>query len=536
ISDVEKEIVVVFNELLKELHLKLRSFLGQFKANLQTVAYLDSLYAKAIYMDKYQAIVAIYRSDEQIIDLKRAGHPLIDPTKCVYNNYHLNKDKNIIIVSGPNTGGKSITLKLISLDVLLTYSGMPIIALEATIGHFDHVLIDIGDNQSVLNNLSTFSAHLTNIKTILDYADNKSLIVIDELGNGTDPTIAYAFAKAILERLRYLKANVIVSTHYSEIKNYAYEYDNIMISSVQFDLDNLQPTYKYLENVVGNSFALEIASKYGIDQNILNQAKQYIDDNKPLSQILIDELEKEKQRQAVLNMEVEQLQSSLEAKQKEYDHLVNNFNQEKQRLLNKYQEQMENELRVKIEEAHQLIEDFKKLDKPLLHQSIEVYNKVQQLNDNKDMEEDSDTNYQIGDYIQILATAQYGTITAIKKNDIIVDASGVTMKVKRNNIRKALKPQPKKVSVVSKKIWSKPKMEINVIGLNVEEGLMEVDKFIDSAIVNNCPSVNIIHGVGSGILRKAIINHLKNRKYINTVESATLSNGGAGVSVVTFKR
>ena len=522
---LENDKAIEIEHILRELSYYVSKNSENYILNFDSLLKLDVIFAKAEYGFYNEGTVAYLTNDEKLY-LKDICHPLIAKKDVISNTYSLKKPYSGIVISGTNTGGKTVGLKLIGLSVLMSYLGIPLLASNAEIPFYNNIYIDIDDNQSISNALSTFSAHISNINMILKEADENSLILIDELISGTDPKEAQAISLSILKKLLDIKAKFIVTTHYDDIKEFAYKDGRILLSSVGFDMDCLCPTYKYIENSIGVSNAIDIASRYFDDQSIIKDAKEYLNLNKSKEEELLERLAKEiadnEKLKNDLNFELSKNKSlNNELKQK-----YTEFENEKNKLKEKY-----------IKELNDYIEEIKikaldKLD------SLNVKNEknviLKEIDEFKEAEKTKkDVSYSIGDRVRIASSSGIGEIISLDKDNVSVNVNGMIIKTKLNNLEKLEKIKKKEYK--PKQRMNRVKGELNLVGERVEDGLVILDNYLDSAYGSGLSQVKIIHGFGTGQLRKAIREHLKKNKTVLEFGNGDSFDGGSNVTIVKFK-
>ena len=520
-NDKQEEV----NRLLKELTYYVSLYSQFYIANFDSIMMLDVIFAKGEYGYNKGGIVSKINSDNYLF-LKNIAHPLIASNLVVSNTYELNNEYQGIVISGTNTGGKTVGLKLIGLSVLMSYLGIPLIAEEAQIPLYDNIYIDIDDNQSINNALSTFSAHISNINKILNNATEDSLILIDELISGTDPKEAQAISLAILEKILELKSKFVITTHYDEIKQFSFNNERILLSSVGFDLDELKPTYKYIENSIGMSNAIDIADRYFDSKEIIDNARKFLNINKSKEDELLEKLSIEiKENESLkekLNNELlinKNLNLELNQRLKEIDDNKNNIYIEYKKQLNNYLINIKKEINDKVE----ALNDEKKASK--------LFSRIEQLKEVEDIKEEITLN--VGDNVRLESGNQIGKILDINGEYANVSINGLNIKTNLNKlikvnqqVKKEYKPRQRMESV---------SMELNLVGKRVEEALVILDDYLDHAYGYNLKTVKIIHGFGTGQLRKAIREHLKTNKIVKEFENGDIYDGGSNVTIVKFK-
>ena len=519
-EDKEDEI----ERLLRNLTYYIADNSESYINNYDSLLKLNVVYAKANYGFHNLGILGSISNDQ--LYLKDVCHPLIDRKEVVSNTYTLKKPYKGIVISGTNTGGKTVGLKVIGLSVLMTYLGIPVIAEDVQIPLYNNIYVDIDDNQSISNSLSTFSAHISNINFILNNANDKSLILIDELISGTDPKEAQAISLAILNKIEKLNAHFVVTTHYDDIKNYAYDNPEILLSSVGFDNENLKPTYKYIENSVGASNALEIANRYFDDKELILFARNIVKNKSSKQDELLDKLSKEIEDNEKLKNELEIKNNELNTFKTEYESKIKEFELNKAELLKKY----ENELNAYIEDIKCQAEE--KLDSIKESSQKEVVNVIESLKVNY-VEPEKET-FEVDDNVKVGDGDRIGVITAINGNKVEINVNGMTIKTSIDNLTKM--PKTKKTVVkVEKPVHKMINHELVIVGKRVEEGLELVDYFLDDALSNNLTQVKIIHGIGTGQLKNAVRERLKKYKFVKSYADGDYHDGGSAVTIVKLK-
>ena len=521
--------------ILYALSQKIKAHGNQYLANVQTLGILDSLFARAQWAKEHDAIVADISPDMNLV-IEKGRHPLIDEKNVVANSYHLVEPKRTILITGPNTGGKTVSLKLIGLFVVMHLSGMALPCKEASIPVYDGVFYDIGDNQSIEDDLSTFSAHIKNLVEICNNATNKSLVILDELGSGTDPLEGQALANAVLDYFRQKQIYTVATTHYSKLKAYAKQYDDIMISSMEFDQENLKPTYRYLENSVGQSNALEIAARYGLYNEIVEKAYEYKREEQSEEDILLENLQKEMelvlQQKEHLSKELAEVADEKAELEKEKDKLTNS----KETLIENARFEAQQIVDAARQESEEIIDELKQLKEYDIKNVATLKHKLDEIIEEEE-EEISTEPIQLGDYVRIAYTSQKGEVIALDKKNATVLCGGIKIKSSLGNLTKTTRPVEKPETFTKPKVTHNNnfKVELNLIGMRVEEAMPVLDKFMDDALLANAPYVRIVHGIGSGALRKAVWERLKKYKFVSKYEFAESSQGGSGATIVTLK-
>lgn len=523
-EDKENEVIHLLRELSEKIALNAKYYLS----NYDSLVMLDVIYAKAQYGFNNNGVIASVGNFE--LELKDIVHPLIDKQTVVSNTYTLNKPYQGIVISGTNTGGKTVSLKIIGLSVLLSYLGIPLLAFKARVPLYSSLYVDIDDNQSVLSSLSTFSAHLSNIDKILNKANANSLILIDELISGTDPKEAQAISLAILKKILKLKSNFVITTHYDDIKNFSYDNDKILLSSVGFDYDKLKPTYKYIENSVGLSNAIDIAERYISDSELILDARNILALKKTKVEELMDKLAKEIKENEKLKEYLNNELIKNDALNKELSSKIEAFELEKEKLKEDYLKKLNEELEEIRLEALMKLESIK--DK----KQENVVKQIQDLKkEHKNVEVKKAEVFELGDNVRIKDGEQIGTIIKIQGKRVDVNINGLIIKTEIKYLKKM--PKVKKTEVYISKINTgvKAKKELNIVGKRVEEALVEVESFLDEALLANLETVKIIHGIGSGQLRKAVRDKLKKLKFVKSFKDGDYYDGASAVTMVNLK-
>ena len=503
----------------------------QLLANLETATILDVLFAKAAWGQRNDGVVATLTKDSLL--LKNARHPLIDAKTVIANTYQLVAPHKMILISGPNTGGKSVSLKTMGLAILLTLAGCPVLADEAEVMLVDQVFADIGDQQSIEKSLSSFSAHMETMTRVSEKATPSSLVLLDELGSQTDPLEGESLSMAILDHFRKVGCWVIATTHFSRLKQYGTQYDDILIASVEFDLNTLSPTYRYRENIMGESNAFAIASRLGLDAKIIEQAQAYKAESQYETEHVLEILERRL-------VEAENLKVALAEKEEELVTLKADYEQAYERKVQalelKRQEMMDNQeelLADLVEEAQKQLDVINTSNRPDFRKdAVNTMKKLQK-------EVVIDDAIVVGDRVQLKKTNQVGVVTNIERKNAFVTIGALNVSVALNQLVKvaAKANETKKVRkshVI--KTRSHFKTEVNLIGMRVAEALPIMDKFVDDAIVQKAYQFRIVHGVGTGQLRTAVHDRLRRNKHIASFELASVSEGGAGATVVKLKQ
>ena len=507
---------------------------------------LDFIDAKTTYSVNKKCIVPKIINKEYL-KLVEARHPLIDENTVVPINFELGNPENIMLITGPNTGGKTVTLKVAGLLTIMALSGIPIPANEKTeIGYFHNVLADIGDEQSLEQNLSSFSGHVSKIKDIIEHANSKSLVLMDELGSGTDPMEGAAFAMAIIDYLNKKHVTSIITTHYSEVKAYAFNTTGIKSASMEFNVETLSPTYRLLEGIPGESNALIIARKYGISEEVIENAKSYIsEDNQRVEEMLKSIKEK--------NDELETMQAQLEATRTELDKQKSIYEQnmiklenEKNEIIKRAYEEADNYLKNMQAKAKNLIdkinsEESKKEDAKNAQRSLNMLRESFITDKKKNVKEKKavtqNVDFSVGEEVLVKTMNQNGKILKIMPNNRIQVQTGILkLVVSTDDIVKIQKKKTNKFkNFASLKRTSQVRGELDLRGMNADEAIAELETYMDRAMLTGYHEIYIIHGKGTMVLRKKIHEYLRTSKYVTEFKDANQNEGGIGCTVVILK-
>ena len=498
---------------------------------------LDFLIAKALYAGEVNAIVA-ENCPEQYIDLVEARHPLIDQRKVVANSYHLDSDKRIIIISGPNAGGKTVSLKVVGLLVLMNQCGLAVPASKAKIGFFKNIYIDIGDNQSLSDNLSTFSAHMNQIGEIVQMIGGKDLLLIDELGTGTDPKEGEALALSIVKYLEKKNCLAMISSHFSALKEYAFVSEHIDNASMTFDEEKLSPTYRFRQGVPGMSYALDVATRYGICEEIVANSKDFIAHNQQnQSDELITKLQKKMDNVTRLEDENKRKQKEIDALSKKLENDEAVLKQRRDKFFEEVNEEKQQIIDKARENINEIIKEINR-DGMLPHEVAEIRRKINEL---QDAPEDIKYNEDIAtnDYVEIPSLNISGRVTRIQNGKAhVANESGLSFDVEIDKLHKINAPKQvtvkKRTSAIDLAIDTKVGLELNIIGLRAEEAEIQLIKYIDTCRLKRFKQVRIIHGFGTGALRKMTRAYLDKQKDLS-YRPGDGSEGGGGATVVIFK-
>lgn len=552
INHIKIEEDLEIEKILHQLSASLYAYTTELDNDLNLIANIDLIFAKAHFGIEINGITPIL-NNEKFVDLHKARHPLIDKDKVVPINIGLGKDYVSLLITGPNTGGKTVALKTLGLLLLMAYSGIPIPCSEGSnICVFTYIFADIGDEQSIQESLSTFSAHMKNIVEITKKANDNSLVLLDELGSGTDPVEGAALAISILSYLKSINALVCCTTHYQELKEFALVTDGFENASFEFDIENLKPTYKLLVGIPGKSNAFAISKKLGLDEQILNVANAHLKEDKVsieelLKNIYDNKLKVEKQvEETEKNLrQVEALRKSLEKKQ---DDVL----EKRAKMLEDAKLEARDILLSAKEEATEIIHelsasvDLKQANnlRNKLNDKIRNINSIHYSGQDNSFESIDKNDIKDGLNVYISSLGTNGIIlgnTVNKSNEVQVQVGSMKMNVKLSDLRKLssnVSTTSKSTGKVTTEKSSKTKVispEINVIGQNVDEAIYVIDKYLDNCASANISHVRIVHGKGTGKLREGIHSFLKKHPHVKSFRIGTFGEGEMGVTVVEIK-
>lgn len=569
---IEPVSVVKLNNEIRELELKETEEIAKILAGLSSMAgehttelasdydllsLLDFIFAKARFSLTYKGSEPLINSDG-IINIRKGRHPLIDKNKVVPVDIYIGEKYNQLIITGPNTGGKTVTLKTVGLFSLMGQSGLHIPALDnSQLTIFQDIFADIGDEQSIEQSLSTFSSHMTNIVNILDNADSQCLVLFDELCAGTDPTEGAALAISILATLHKLHVTTVATTHYSELKIYALSTDGVENACCEFDVTTLAPTYRLLIGIPGKSNAFAISSKLGLPDYIIEAARDNLASNDIAFEDVIADLEKsritiEKEQLEIeqYRKEIEQLKSQLESKHQRLDersdNIIEKARNEAAQILADAKEAADEAIR-KINKANargmtvaQLEEERRRLNEHMSHN-----NSKRKLSTSTPVKQHKPTDFHIGDLVHVHSLNLEGTVHSLpnSKGDLTVTMGILHSQVNIKDLEiikeagESEKIHQKSTSIGKLKMSKTASIstEINLIGMTADEAIMALDKYLDDAFLSHVSPVRIVHGKGAGILRNAVHNYLKKQKHVKSFRAGSFGEGDYGVTIVEFK-
>ena len=551
---IEPEAMVIMNNQLSEimmlekeeveriLYTLSQSVKGHYihcRFNLEILEELDFIFAKGTYGVHNDCAIPEVSSNFNDIYIKQARHPLIDKNKVVRNNIYL-VDKRMFLISGSNTGGKTVTLKTVGLLSLMAMCGMCVPCIEMKIPLFDNIYIDLGDEQSIEQSLSTFSSHMKKIIDILNDSTSKSLVIIDEIGSGTDPQEGESLAQAILQTFLNKKSYVFASTHYGKLKTFAKENNGILMASVSFDLENMKPTYQLKLDSIGASYAIEIASILGLDSSIVAYASKLKHDSMSEHERLMEQLAIKEEQLTLKENQLNELVEENRKLEKKYKHELHQIDKQKELIV----EKAKNDANKLIEDTIVEIEEIKKSLSNTTLKQHEVIAAKAKLDDmffvDDEVSEKQAHDLQIGDRVHVKKMNREGDIVEKLNNHmIVVSLSGLPVKLHEDDVvfvhSKTKIKQPKKTSMKRPTVKKTGSYEINIIGKRYEEAMAMVDKFLDDALVLGYPHVRIVHGMGTGALRTGVRKILDKNKHIVSYRDGGPNEGGLGATLAYFE-
>ncbi|KXT77967.1 endonuclease MutS2 [Streptococcus sp. DD13] len=531
--------------ILQELSDSLRPFATEMANNAWIIGHIDFVRAKHLFARRYQAVIPVL-SEQDEIALLNVRHPLL--AHPVANDLMFGSDLTAIVITGPNTGGKTLMLKTLGLTQLMAQSGLPIFADKGSrVAVFDEIFADIGDEQSIEQNLSTFSSHMTNTVAILERANDHSLVLFDELGAGTDPQEGASLAMAILDDLRLRGIKTMATTHYPELKAFGIETPGLENASMEFDSQSLRPTYRFLQGVPGRSNAFEIARRLGLSDWIIAAAQNWTDGDSDVNRI-IEQLEIqtiESRRRLDHIQEVEQENQKMNRALRK---LYNDFNREKENELRKVRNEAKDLIDLAIEESDRILKNLHAEASLKPHQIIDAKSQLKKLvpeepdlTQNKVLKKaKKERQARVGDDIVVIAYGQRGTLTKQLKDgrwEAQVGLIKMSLQADEFTLVKAEKEPSTQRRTVIKRNSAKggPRARLDLRGKRYEEAMQELDAFIDQALLHNLAQVDIIHGIGTGVIREGVTKYLRRNKHVKDFGYAPQNAGGSGATIVTFR-
>ncbi len=535
--------------ILKALAVQVLKYEQQIRLDMEILGHFDFVFAKAKFALEFQASRPEINNDG-LVELKQARHPLIPPEKVVPIDILLGKDFSILLITGPNTGGKTVTLKTLGLFVLMAQAGLFIPAQAGSkLPVYNNVFADIGDEQSIEQSLSTFSSHMTKLIRILDVIKTGDLFLVDEIGSGTDPQEGAALAMAILDVVQEAGIATVATTHYSELKSYAYNRCGVENASVEFDLNSLRPTYKLLIGIPGSSNAFSISTKLGLSTKIIDKANEFLSKEHLQFEYVLAEMEKQKLMYAELNEDLAKREAEIVVLEQRLKNEKENINDRKNRIITKAEEEKANIIRKTKREVEQIISELKEQfdDHGMkerqraieaARKELKEKTKIITLEEYESLPALEIDKVKIGDSVFVTTLNAKATVREIKGKSILVElglmktmvSSDVCRKTSTDN--KSVITKPKKISL--NKI-QEVQPSIDIRGVNVQEGEDILNKYLDDVILCGLTRILVIHGKGTGALKKGIRNFLQNHSCVEKIEIPELNEGGDGATVVFMK-
>lgn len=550
--DEQEEIERILAELSKMVGEVARELIS----NQEILKKIDFAFAKGKLSIEMRGIDPKLNEDRKFV-IKNGRHPLLDRKTVVANTIYLGDEFDTLVITGPNTGGKTVTIKTVGLFALMTQSGLHIPAdYGSSMCVYDNIFADIGDEQSIEQSLSTFSSHMTRIVSILKDVTENSLVIFDELGAGTDPVEGAALAIAILEDIKMAGAKCIATTHYSELKNYALTKDRVENAAVEFDINTLSPTYKLLIGVPGKSNAFEISRKLGLSDYIIDRAKEFIDtDNIELEDVL-QNVEKNRLKAQEDREEAEKLRAEIEELKKEHQEKLEKLTNQREKMLERARSEAFSITRQAKEEVDSIIKELRRLEtqRASKEKNMQIEQLRKELTDSmgslqptvKSMIVPKVASKEIkslkpGDEVRVITLNQEGTVVSAdnRKKEAVVQIGIMKMTLPFKSLQKAKgnthSTVTKKTRSVIKSKSGRVKSEVDLRGMNLEEATLEVEKYLDDATVAGLEQVTIIHGIGTGVLKAGIQEVLKRNRHVKKKRPGGYGEGGVGVTIVTLK-
>ena len=547
--DEEKEI----ERILIEFSRRVLEILPELISNLSVIANIDFIFSRGKLAYDMEAIKPII-NNKGIISLKSARHPLIDRDRVVPIDISLGNSFNTLVITGPNTGGKTVTLKTVGILTLMTQYGLMVpCADNSEVAIFDELFADIGDEQSIEQSLSTFSSHMKNIIEIIKNAKENSLILFDELGSGTDPEEGSGLSISILNYFLEKNIRTIATTHYSQLKMYAMSTENVQNAAMEFDVEKLEPTYKLIIGISGKSNAFEISKKLGLDESFIVNAKKFISNNELSFDKLVSNVDNRRKEYENLIIEQREILNFNKKIKEEYEEKLEKFNKQKEKKMRKLEEYIENSIYETEKFCKETINHINKArskeqSAKLKKISEEILKKIDNINHSKMIKKENKSNLlkeplMLGEEVKVLSLNENGYIQTLPdKNGNLQVKIGI-LKVNANisdiiRIEKIIDNTKEKASYSKSTFIKSDKMynnKIDVRGYNTEDAIYEIDKFLDDSFIANLNEVTIIHGKGTGVLRNNISDFLKKHKLVKSFSFGKFNEGGDGATVVKLK-
>ena len=542
--------------ILAELSKMIGEIAREIISNQEILEKIDFIFAKGKLSLEMKGIDPKLNKDKSFV-IKNGRHPLLNPKKVVANTIYLGDEFHTLVITGPNTGGKTVTIKTVGLFALMTQSGLHIPAdFGSSMCVYDNIFADIGDEQSIEQSLSTFSSHMTRIVSILDKVTEDSLVIFDELGAGTDPVEGAALAIAILEDVRMAGAKCIATTHYSELKNYALTKKGVENAAVEFDVETLSPTYRLLIGVPGKSNAFEISKKLGLSEFVINRAKEFINTENIELEDLLQNVEKNRIKAEEDRAEAEKLKTEIQMIRDAEAEKLEKLTNQKEKMMERARSEAFSITRQAKEEVDEIIKRLRELEQE--RASKEKNRQIEQLR--KELTDSMGSlqptvksmivpkvaskeikNLKAGEDVKVITLNQEGTVVSAddKKKEAVVQIGIMKMTLPYKSLQRIKNQQQatvtKKTRSVIKAKSGRVKGEVDLRGMNLEEATLELEKYLDDATVAGLEQVTVIHGVGTGVLKSGLQDVLKKNKHVKKKRPGGYGEGGVGVTIVTLK-
>ena len=542
--------------ILAELSKMIGEIAREIISNQEILEKIDFIFAKGKLSLEMKGIDPKLNKEKSFV-IKNGRHPLLDPKKVVANTIYLGDEFHTLVITGPNTGGKTVTIKTVGLFALMTQSGLHIPAdFGSSMCVYDNIFADIGDEQSIEQSLSTFSSHMTRIVSILDKVTEDSLVIFDELGAGTDPVEGAALAIAILEDVRMAGAKCIATTHYSELKNYALTKKGVENAAVEFDVETLSPTYRLLIGVPGKSNAFEISKKLGLSEFVINRAKEFINTENIELEDLLQNVEKNRIKAEEDRAEAEKLKTEIQMIRDAEAEKLEKLTNQKEKMMERARSEAFSITRQAKEEVDEIIKRLRELEQE--RASKEKNRQIEQLR--KELTDSMGSlqptvksmivpkvaskeikNLKAGEDVKVITLNQEGTVVSAddKKKEAVVQIGIMKMTLPYKSLQRIKNQQQatvtKKTRSVIKAKSGRVKGEVDLRGMNLEEATLELEKYLDDATVAGLEQVTVIHGVGTGVLKTGLQDVLKKNKHVKKKRPGGYGEGGVGVTIVTLK-
>lgn len=547
-SNIHSEIIKILTGLTNLV----KSEIKQIAYSEVIIANIDFHFAKARYAIKLQAVEPEIVTNKTV-DFENMKHPLLNVEKIVTNNFEIGKNYKSVIITGSNTGGKTVTIKTIGLFILMAKAGMFLPCTSAKVYPFEKVFADIGDDQSILQNLSTFSSHITNIIEILKQSDSKTFVILDEICAGTDPIEGAVLAKVILEKLAQKEVLSTITTHYGELKALEYSNPYFKNASVEFDTDTLKPTYKLLMGIPGLSNAISIASNFGLDEELTKKAREIIVSSKDPSMVVVEKLQETQAKLEKELLKAEELKENSEKLKLEYETALNALKKDKKKTIKNIKDKFDRELLQAKAEIKEIVDELRKEKTEkiarrsyarLAQKDLNYRSKISEYDEKQKYAKIEWQNVKEGDKLLLKEIHQPVTLLTLpdKNNSVTVQMGNLKTKIKTDKLAPYDSSYEKKENVYKPNSFNKFELrKINIAstldlrGYKVEEALDELENYLDQASLANLACVTIIHGHGTGALKSAVRDFLKTSPYIAKFRPGEDSEGGDGVSVVDIK-